>query len=100
MKKEFVTPIARSYYCTKQQTLIANETLPATSAKIIMSHVQLEAFHVKTKEFSAAKDCESSDTTDVVPIAVGVALAALVVVVLIAYLVARRRNAARGYTSM
>jgi lysosomal-associated membrane protein 1/2 len=100
-KNEFVTPLARSYYCTKQQTLSANETSPVSStAKIIMSHVQLEAFHIKTKEFSAAKDCDSSDSTDVVPIAVGISLAALVVVVLIAYLVARRRSAARGYMSM
>lgn len=38
--------------------------------------------------------------TDIVPIAVGIALIALVVVVLIAYLVGRRRAAARGYVSM
>lgn len=38
--------------------------------------------------------------SDIVPIAVGIALIALVVVVLIAYLVGRRRAAARGYVSM
>lgn len=66
-----------------------------------MSHVQLEAFHTKAaQEFSFAKDCEAMETPDIVPIAVGIALAALVVVVLIAYLVARRRSQARGYMSM
>jgi len=105
MKKEFVTPIQYSYYCTKQQLLAANETIKEsstyTSAKIMLSHVQLEAFHhTKTNEFSTAKDCDSSQTPDVVPIAVGIALAGLVIVVLIAYLVARRRSSARGYTSM
>lgn len=37
---------------------------------------------------------------DIVPLAVGIALVALVVVVLIAYLVGRRRAQARGYVSM
>lgn len=39
-------------------------------------------------------------TNDIVPIAVGCALAALVVIVLIAYVIGRRRNRARGYESM
>lgn len=47
----------------------------------------------------AAEDCEF-DTPDIVPIAVGIALAALVVVVLVAYLVGRRRSQTRGYLSM
>lgn len=46
-----------------------------------------------------AKDC-SFDTPDIVPITVGCALAALVIVVLIAYLVGRRRSQSRGYLSM
>lgn len=37
---------------------------------------------------------------DVVPIAVGCALVGLVAIVLIAYLVGRRRSQARGYLSM
>ena len=49
--------------------------------------------------FFSAEDC-AFDTPDVVPIAVGCALAALVVIVLIAYLVGRRRAQARGYLSM
>jgi lysosomal-associated membrane protein 1/2 len=38
--------------------------------------------------------------TDIVPIAVGASLAGLVVVVLIAYLIGRRRSRARGYQSV
>ncbi|XP_063698641.1 lysosome-associated membrane glycoprotein 1-like [Culicoides brevitarsis] len=99
--KTFVTPITRSYYCTKEQTIFANDTAAATPAQIVLSHVQLEAFHTKTAhEFSSAKDCDAMETPDIVPIAVGISLAALVVVVLIAYLVARHRSQARGYMSM
>ena len=51
-------------------------------------------------DFGVALDCASSETPDVVPIAVGCALAALVIIVLIAYLIGRRRSQARGYLSM
>lgn len=48
----------------------------------------------------SAEDCSPHETPDVVPIAVGCALVALIVIVLVAYLVGRRRNQARGYLSM
>lgn len=44
--------------------------------------------------------CPADDATDVVPIAVGGALAGLVIIVLIAYLVGRKRSRARGYQSV
>ena len=44
-------------------------------------------------------DCDYKPN-DIVPIAVGVALAVLVIVVLIAYLVGRRRHRQRGYLSV
>jgi len=49
--------------------------------------------------FRVAMDC-LYEPNDVVPIAVGVALAVLIVVVLVAYIVGRRRNQARGYQSV
>lgn len=76
-------------------------TKPPQKAKITVSHVQLEAFHAKERaSFSTAKDCDAVDTPDIIPIAVGIALAGLIVVVLIAYLVARRRSQQSGYMSM
>jgi len=47
-----------------------------------------------------AEDCEKSISSDIVPIAVGCALVGLVAIVLIAYLVGRRRSQTRGYLSM
>lgn len=44
--------------------------------------------------FILAVHCTADNTSDVVPIAVGCALAGLVVIVLIAYLVGRRRRSA------
>lgn len=50
--------------------------------------------------FFPAEDCAPYETPDVVPIAVGCALIALILIVLVAYLIGRRRNQARGYLSM
>lgn len=98
----FSTPEKHSYHCNRAQYLNLTETVSnKTIAYLTVSHVQLEAFnHRKEDTFSTAKDCDAPDTPDIVPIAVGCALAALVVVVLIAYLVGRRRNQINGYLSM
>lgn len=102
---DFNTPLDMSYHCTRVQTLnlTKNDEENGTAiAFAYVSKVQFEAFHTaKGDSFSTAKDCDDHiDTPDIVPIAVGCALAALVVVVLIAYLVGRRRAQARGYLSM
>lgn len=95
------TPLATSYRCTPATQL--NMTADSTSmvATLTLSQLQEEAFRNSTnKSFSAARECGGSDVPDAVPIAVGCALGGLVVVVLVAYLVGRRRSAARGYLSM
>jgi len=84
-----------SYHCNREQTL------NATDGFLIISKVQFEAFRGNNgKTFSAAKDCDSNITPDIVPIAVGISLIALIVVVLIAYIVGRRRQQARGYLNI
>jgi len=102
----FIAPKDKSYHCTRVQSLnltdtniVTNTTIPVGTVSV--SSVLLEAFHKgDNQDFSSAIDCDAINTPDIVPIAVGIALIALVVVVLIAYLVGRRRAAARGYVSM
>ncbi|KAJ9592745.1 hypothetical protein L9F63_015583, partial [Diploptera punctata] len=102
-KAEFSTPVSKSYRCVKEQSFVL-KTVNATNvtdSEITVSHVQLEAFNTKKDaNFGTAEDCEPSSSTDIVPIAVGCALVGLVAIVLIAYLVGRRRSQARGYLSM
>lgn len=101
-KTEFSTPLSKSYRCAKEQSFnLLQDGTNVTIGNIELSHVQLEAFH-KTMDgsFGAAEDCEGSSSPDIVPIAVGCALVGLVAIVLIAYLVGRRRSQARGYLSM
>lgn len=97
---EYKTSLSNSYRCMRAQELkLATNTTNATAiAKV--SDLQFQAFRVdKTPTFGYAEDC-TFETQDVVPIAVGCALIALVVIVLVAYLVGRRRSQARGYVSM
>lgn len=103
INNDFPTSLAMSYHCNKIQTIGFTNTKDSKDITVnaTISHVQLEAFHKQnTDQFSTARDCEAIDTPDIVPIAVGCALAGLVVVVLIAYLIGRRRAQARGYLSM
>lgn len=77
---------------------------------VYFSHVQFEPFRnpaTKGKDektrlvFSVADVCEQDRAvSDVVPIAVGIALAALVVIVVIAYIIGRRRARQRGYQTV
>ena len=91
----FEIPSNFSYHCNREQTL------NATDGFLIVSKVQFEAFRTgNDQKFSAAKDCDSNITPDIVPIAVGLSLIALIVVVLIAYIVGRRRQQARGYLNI
>ncbi|EZA58242.1 Lysosome-associated membrane glycoprotein [Ooceraea biroi] len=98
---QFSTGLSNSYRCLKEQTL--NLTLLGrneTVGQLKVSDLQFQAFRGdNTTVFGLAKDC-SFNTPDIVPITVGCALAVLVVIVLIVYLVGRRRSQARGYLSM
>lgn len=106
----YVVGLTESYRCLKQQTLWLkrnydnddnqNLTRNETTSYLAISDLQFQAFKAdNSTSFGLAKDC-AFDTPDVVPIAVGCALAALVVIVLVAYLIGRRRNQAHGYLSM
>lgn len=104
MLPNYQTHTDMSYHCTRVQSLNLTATMDANAtavASLNVSHLQFEAFHRRADDhFSTAKDCDSVDTPDIVPIAVGCALAALVALVLIAYLVGRRRSQTHGYLSM
>ncbi|KAB0797921.1 hypothetical protein PPYR_08914 [Photinus pyralis] len=97
---EFVTGESNSYKCEKEQKLNLTDAGKETGFAGI-SHLQVQAFGTTNSDaFKSAIDCDASSTPDVVPIAVGCALAILVIVVLVAYLIGRKRRQARGYLSM
>ncbi|XP_023296484.2 lysosome-associated membrane glycoprotein 1 [Lucilia cuprina] len=98
----FTAPSKMSYHCTRPQVFNLTETImnKEVLGTIKVHDVQTEAFRTSNDTgFSTARDCDSSETPDVVPIAVGIALVALIIIVLVSYLCARHRSTSRGYMS-
>ncbi|XP_041697797.2 lysosome-associated membrane glycoprotein 2 isoform X1 [Coregonus clupeaformis] len=89
----WVAAVGSSYMCNKEQTLNVTDTLTLYTFEL-----RVQPFEVNKGEFALAEDCQA-DTTEswLVPIAVGVALALLVLIVLIAYFIGRKRNRGSGY---
>lgn len=100
-QEHFNTSIGNSYRCIRLQTFnLTRENDTAVVGYMKVSDLQFQAFKTDKKStFGLAEDC-AFDTPDVVPIAVGCVLAGLVIIVLAAYLISRRRSEARGYLSM
>lgn len=99
---DFSAPAKMSYHCTRSQKFNLTETIidKDVMGTLTVHDVQVEAFRKgNSTGFSTVHDCDSVETSDIVPIAVGIALAALITIVLVAYLCARRRSVSRGYMS-
>jgi len=110
---EFLVPENRSYLCVDVGTISlisemhrTNETggspgerLP--NSTISFKKVQFDAFRGAdiAPDFQTPSDC-SYRPNDIVPIIVGCSLAGLVLMVLVAYLIGRRKSRARGYQSV
>ena len=111
---QFIVPQNRSYLCMDAgaESLIAelhstDEAGGAPGEKLANATlsaklVQFDAFRPRSfpsGRFQTRSDC-SYRPNDVVPIIVGCALAGMVVMVLVAYMVGRSRSRARGYMSV
>ncbi|XP_078037081.1 lysosome-associated membrane glycoprotein 1 isoform X2 [Augochlora pura] len=97
----YAAALTNSYRCLEKQELKLKLTNTTQDIGIIrLIGLQFQAFKTdNSTNFGLAKDCEFV-TPDIIPIAVGCALALLVIGVLITYLIGRRRNQSSGYHSM
>ncbi|XP_077094208.1 lysosome-associated membrane glycoprotein 1a [Siphateles boraxobius] len=86
--------VGRSYMCSAEQTLAV-----VPSFSINTFSLQLQPFNVTQNRFSAAEECHVDRENMLIPIIVGAALAGLVLIVLIAYLIGRKRTHA-GYQTI
>ncbi|XP_003477548.1 lysosome-associated membrane glycoprotein 1 isoform X2 [Cavia porcellus] len=86
--------VGNSYKCS------AEERLHITPAFVLnLFSVQVQAFKVEGDRFGSAEECLLDGNNMLIPIAVGGALAGLVLIVLIAYLIGRKRSHA-GYQTI
>lgn len=91
-------PLNHSYVCDTDESFPAT-TSPNYNVTVTFRHLKLQPFK-SNGTFDSPFECPAKDnpkkTSSVVPIAVGGALAGLIVIVLVAYLIGRRRGN-RGY---
>ncbi|XP_041115554.1 lysosome-associated membrane glycoprotein 1-like [Polyodon spathula] len=86
--------LGRSYMCSAEQTLTVT---PVFSVNTF--HLQVQPFGVSSGKFGTAEECQLDEDNMLIPIIVGAALAGLVLIVLIAYLIGRKRSHA-GYQTI
>ncbi|KAF0042932.1 hypothetical protein F2P81_004269 [Scophthalmus maximus] len=86
--------LGRSYMCSAAQTLVVEPTFSLNTFRL-----QVQPFGLTTNQFATAEECQMDQDQMLIPIVVGAALAGLVLIVLIAYLIGRRRSHA-GYQTI
>nr|XP_040057637.1 lysosome-associated membrane glycoprotein 1b [Gasterosteus aculeatus aculeatus]XP_040057638.1 lysosome-associated membrane glycoprotein 1b [Gasterosteus aculeatus aculeatus]XP_040057639.1 lysosome-associated membrane glycoprotein 1b [Gasterosteus aculeatus aculeatus] len=83
-----------SYMCHEEQTLTV-----AQNFSINTFQPQVQPFGLSGDQFGAAEECQLDEDNVLIPIVVGAALAGLVLIVLLAYLIGRKRSHA-GYQTI
>lgn len=86
--------LGHSYMCNAEQTLVVLPTFSINTFRL-----QVQPFGVTTTQFASAEECQIDQDQMLIPIIVGAALAGLVLIVLIAYLIGRKRSHA-GYQTI
>merc|ERR1712123_149903 len=97
------TTTAKNATTTTMKTTTTHMADPHFTATLTLSKVQIDAFRVNVSKnaFQEESLCDSgSPGNDLIPIIVGCVLAAMVVVVLVAYLIGRRYQAATPYQNL
>ncbi|XP_029967383.1 lysosome-associated membrane glycoprotein 1-like [Salarias fasciatus] len=86
--------LGHSYMCRQEQRLAVTSGFSVNAFQM-----QVQPFGVVENQFGAAEECQLDEDDMLIPIIVGGALAGLVLVVLLAYLIGRKRSHA-GYQTI
>jgi len=92
----------RTYSCSSPDIVkLDSKDLKTYNISISFDSIMVQPFsnngNLSDANDSCSKKTSPSNSSSIVPIAVGCALAGLIVIVLIAYLIGRRKNDGRGY---
>ncbi|NXK50059.1 LAMP1 protein, partial [Chauna torquata] len=91
---ELRATVGNSYKCSAEENLQVTD-----KALVNVFNVQIQVFKVDGDKFGAVEECQLDENNMLIPIIVGAALAGLVLIVLIAYLIGRKRSHA-GYQTI
>ncbi|XP_067103338.1 lysosome-associated membrane glycoprotein 2 isoform X3 [Osmerus mordax] len=79
--------VGSSYMCNKQQSYNITDVLTLDTYEL-----RVQPFEVTKDKFSTAHECSLDDTSILIPIIVGAALAGMILIVVIAYAIGRRKT--------
>ncbi|KAM9377077.1 lysosome-associated membrane glycoprotein 2 isoform 2-T2 [Pholidichthys leucotaenia] len=79
--------VGSSYMCNNQQNYTITSQL-----SLFTFNLHIQPFGVKNGAFSTAHECSVDDTSILIPIIVGAALVGLILIVVIAYVIGRRKT--------
>ncbi|XP_077450982.1 lysosome-associated membrane glycoprotein 1a [Stigmatopora argus] len=88
------TTLGRSYMCNAEQTLAVVPNFSLNTFRL-----QVQPFRVTTNQFATAEECQMDQDQMLIPLIVGAALSGLVLIILIAYLIGRKKSHA-GYQTI
>ncbi|XP_006885132.1 PREDICTED: lysosome-associated membrane glycoprotein 2 [Elephantulus edwardii] len=80
-------PLGSSYMCNKEQTVAVSGTF-----QINTFGLRVQPFNVMEGKYSTAQECSLDDDTILIPIIVGAGLSGLIIVIVIVYLIGRRKS--------
>ncbi|XP_063046898.1 lysosome-associated membrane glycoprotein 2 isoform X2 [Engraulis encrasicolus] len=83
----WLASLGSSYMCRKEQ-----DDMISNAVTLHTFDLQVQPFAVEEDKFSTAHECAMDDTSILIPIIVGAALAGLILIVVIAYLIGRRKT--------
>ncbi|XP_051628677.1 lysosome-associated membrane glycoprotein 1 [Manacus candei] len=86
--------VGNSYKCNSEENLQVTD-----EALVNVFNVQIQVFKIDGDKFGPVEECQLDENNMLIPIIVGAALAGLVLIVLIAYLIGRKRSHA-GYQTI
>ncbi|XP_029463710.1 lysosome-associated membrane glycoprotein 2 isoform X5 [Rhinatrema bivittatum] len=88
------TSLGSSYMCHSEQRLQVTEHFLLNTFDL-----RVQPFHVENGNYSTAQQCSLDDDTILIPIIVGAALAVLIIIIMLAYIIGRRKSYA-GYQTL
>ncbi|NXR60666.1 LAMP1 protein, partial [Rhadina sibilatrix] len=91
---ELIASVGNSYKCSSEENLQVTDR-----ALVNVFNVQIQIFKIDGDKFGPVEECQLDENNMLIPIIVGAALAGLVLIVLIAYLIGRKRSHA-GYQTI
>ncbi|XP_051825206.1 lysosome-associated membrane glycoprotein 2 isoform X1 [Antechinus flavipes] len=87
-------PLGSSYMCKKEDVIVVSD-----SFQINTFDLRVQPFNVEEGKYATAQECSLDDDSILIPVVVGAGLAGLILIIVVAYIIGRRKSYA-GYQTL